>query len=493
MIQAHRLDDLTRRHLRRLELLAHDVTAPFSCGGTVPLAALPTLRFPTGHRLPLDLDRGSYRVVEALKRRARKASFGEGSSTRHDPRVRDGLQLSASGGAFTVEGFDPEALGILATARAALCPRDPSPLRAELYALNVYDSGGHFAPHKDTPRGDDMLGSLVIGLASLYEGGDLVIVHRGATETYAWGGRRLGTEPHAGWAAFFGDVDHEVRSVSSGTRITLSYILRRGEGAALDVAAPHAQTEALADALSEALADRAFLPHGGVLGFSCFHLYAESPGLLRGATAITEAALPAEGAACGSLAPVQARDRAAMTYPEYLDFERAAEGRHEFVNGLVYAMAGGSPEHARLAQSIGAELRAALRAAGCAVFSSDLRVRVLATGRSTYPDLTVVCGRLERAPDDDDAVTNPTVLVEVLSDATETADRGDTWAHYQRIPSLQAYLLVSQSSPRIEVFARDEAVPGGWQYRAYGAGETVKLARPLLRVDLDAVYDNPLG
>lgn len=77
-----------------------------------------------------------------------------------------------------------------------------------------------------------------------------------------------------------------------------------------------------------------------------------------------------------------------MTYPEYLDFERAAEGRHEFVNGLVYAMAGGSPEHA----------------------SSDLRVRVLATGRSTYPDLTVVCGRLERAPDDDDAVTNPAVL-----------------------------------------------------------------------------------
>lgn len=182
-----------------------------------------------------------------------------------------------------------------------------------------------------------------------------------------------------------------------------------------------------------------------------------------------------------------------MTYPEYLDFERAAEGRHEFVNGLVYAMVGGSPEHARLAQSIGAELRAALRAAGCAVFSSDLRVRVLATGRSTYPDLTVVCGRLERAPDDDDAVTNPTVLVEVLSDSTETADRGDKWAHYQRIPSLQAYLLVSQSSPRIEVFARDEAVPGGWQYRAYGAGETVKLARPPLRVDLDAVYDNPLG
>jgi len=111
-----------------------------------------------------------------------------------------------------VEGFDPEALGILATARAALCPRDPSPLRAELYALNVYDSGGHFAPHKDTPRGDDMLGSLVIGLASPYEGGDLVIVHRGATETYAWGRRRHEIEPHAGWAAFFGDVDHEVRS-----------------------------------------------------------------------------------------------------------------------------------------------------------------------------------------------------------------------------------------------------------------------------------------
>lgn len=191
--------------------------------------------------------------------------------------------------------------------------------------------------------------------------------------------------------------------------------------------------------------------------------------------------------------PVQARDRAVMTYPEYLAFERAAEGRHEFVNGLVYAMAGGSPEHARLAQSLGAELRAALRAAGCAVFSSDLRVRVMATGRATYPDLTVVCGKLERAPDDDDAVTNPVVLVEVLSESTETADRGDKWAHYQRIPSLRAYLLVSQSGPRIEVFSRDEAVPGGWQYRAYGAGETLRLERPSLEIALDAVYDNPLG
>ena len=181
-----------------------------------------------------------------------------------------------------------------------------------------------------------------------------------------------------------------------------------------------------------------------------------------------------------------------MTYEEYVAFERDAEGKHEFVHGHVYAMSGGSPEHARLSQAIGAALTVALRGKSCAAFSSDLRVRVEATGRSTYPDVTVVCGKLERDAIDADAVTNPRVIVEVLSPSTESSDRGDKWAHYQRIEFLREYVLVSQSTPRIEVFSRDEA-QSGWLYRQYGAGQTVELRSLETSLDVDAIFANPLS
>jgi len=181
-----------------------------------------------------------------------------------------------------------------------------------------------------------------------------------------------------------------------------------------------------------------------------------------------------------------------MTYEAYLVLERDSASKHEYVNGGVYAMAGGSPEHARLAQAVGAELRAALRGRPCAPFSSDLRVRVLATGRSTYPDVTVIRGAVERASDDDDAAINPAVIVEVLSDSTESADRGDKWAHYQRIPSLGEYVLVSQVGRRIEVYSRDPDHPDRWHYQEYGAGASLPLARLGVTLEVDAVYANPL-
>lgn len=181
-----------------------------------------------------------------------------------------------------------------------------------------------------------------------------------------------------------------------------------------------------------------------------------------------------------------------MTYEAYVELERASTSKHEYVNGRVYAMAGGSPEHARLAQAIGAELRVALRGRPCAPFSSDLRIRVPATGRSTYPDVTVICGSVETAGDDD-AATNPALIVEVLSESTESADRGDKWAHYQRIPSLGEYVLVSQVAPRVEVYSRDPAHPERWHYQEHGPGATVHLTRLGVMLEVDAIYANPLA
>jgi Uma2 family endonuclease len=179
-----------------------------------------------------------------------------------------------------------------------------------------------------------------------------------------------------------------------------------------------------------------------------------------------------------------------MTYAEYLAAEGVSELRHEYLNGEVWAMAGGTPEHSALAAAMIAQLGASFHGKPCRTFSSDLRVRILDTGLSTYPDVSVVCGQLETAPDDPDAVTNPIVLVEVLSESTEGYDRGAKAAHYRRIPSLREYVLVSQAEPRIEVHRRAES--GRWELLEARPGETIELVSLGARLDVAAMYANPL-
>ncbi|MEM1417799.1 MAG: Uma2 family endonuclease [Myxococcota bacterium] len=177
----------------------------------------------------------------------------------------------------------------------------------------------------------------------------------------------------------------------------------------------------------------------------------------------------------------------AMTYADYLAYEAEAEGKHEYVNGMVVAMAGGSREHARLAMRLALRLGLLAEAQGCIVLSSDGRIRIEATGRSTYPDLSVVCGGPEPATDDPEATTNPVVLVEVLSETTEREDRGSKWAHYQRLPALRGYLLVSQSEPRLELFFRDDEA-GAWVYRQAGPGGRLDLPALDGALDVDDIY-----
>jgi Uma2 family endonuclease len=182
--------------------------------------------------------------------------------------------------------------------------------------------------------------------------------------------------------------------------------------------------------------------------------------------------------------------KVSFRYADYLEQERASPTKHEFLNGEIFAMAGGTPEHARLASRVTGALLAQLRGRPCEAFSSDLRVRVLATGLSTYPDISVVCGRLERDPEDADTIVNPIVLVEVLSDSSEAYDRGENFAHYRRIPSLKEYVLASQGEPRIEVFRRNE--DGGWTLYDAGPSERVKLLSIGCELSVDEVYLNAL-
>ncbi len=163
-----------------------------------------------------------------------------------------------------------------------------------------------------------------------------------------------------------------------------------------------------------------------------------------------------------AFAPRQPRHR--YTYDEYLAFERDSELKHEYDDGDIFAMAGGSRRHNALASRISAALEGARRP-GCVAFQSDQKVRILATGRATYPDASMVCGSIEGDPADPSGatITNPTLIVEVLSPSTEEADRGHKWLQYQLIPSLQEYVLVSQAQPRIERYRR--LASGGWEYR----------------------------
>jgi Uma2 family endonuclease len=179
------------------------------------------------------------------------------------------------------------------------------------------------------------------------------------------------------------------------------------------------------------------------------------------------------------------------SFAEYLTVDEASETRHEYVNGEIFAMSGGTLEHSELAANVIAALATQLRGKPCVVFTSDARVRVLATGLATYPDVSVVCGAIQRDPQNKNTLTNPVVLVEVLSDSTEGYDREEKFSHYRRIPSLREYLLVSQYEKRIEHLSRND--DGSWTLRDVVAPGMVELPSIGCSLALEEIYQSPLG
>ena len=175
------------------------------------------------------------------------------------------------------------------------------------------------------------------------------------------------------------------------------------------------------------------------------------------------------------------------TEDEYLALEADSEQKHELINGEVVAMAGGSVAHNLLGAQLARCLGNALFGRRCLVLSSDQRVMVAETGLYTYPDLTIVCGSPHRAPKSASAVTNPILLVEVLSPDTELYDRGAKFAHYRHLASLQGYLLVAQDTPRLEYFHR---MPSGqWLLTVAEAGALEVTCLGVV-IDVAEVYQN---
>ena len=183
----------------------------------------------------------------------------------------------------------------------------------------------------------------------------------------------------------------------------------------------------------------------------------------------------------------QAILRARLSEQEYLEFERSSPEKHEYADGEIFEIPGGTFAHSVVTANIVGEAWNALADRRWRVLGSNMRVKVAATGRYVYPDVLIVGERPELTDETRDTLLNPRLIVEVLSDSTEAYDRGDKFAGYRTIASFQEYVLASQKQPRIEVFTRQP--DGSWTLRIYGPGERAVLASVECSIEVDKVYE----
>lgn len=173
---------------------------------------------------------------------------------------------------------------------------------------------------------------------------------------------------------------------------------------------------------------------------------------------------------------------------EYLRIERQSEIRSEYLNGEIFAMVGASREHNLIVANITRELTQQLKGKPCELYPNDMRVRIPATGLYTYPDVVVVCGEPVFEDKHVDTLLNPTLIIEVLSESTESYDRGRKFRHYQTVGSIVEYLLVTQDEYRVERFLRQP--DANWLYSdARSPKGSLELVSIQCRLTLQEVYD----
>ena len=182
-------------------------------------------------------------------------------------------------------------------------------------------------------------------------------------------------------------------------------------------------------------------------------------------------------------------DRRRMSLAEYLSWEERSGGKHEFYRGEVFAMAGASTRHNRIAGNIFARLHQLLENRPCEPFGSDQRIRINAVDLSTYPDVSVICGGVKVDAVDRHGVTNPRVIVEVLSKSTENYDRGRKFEFYQHLESFAEYVVVYQDEPKIIHYVRQD--DRSWTYKLLvGDQEQLRLQSNDCNLPFTAIYRN---
>jgi Uma2 family endonuclease len=172
---------------------------------------------------------------------------------------------------------------------------------------------------------------------------------------------------------------------------------------------------------------------------------------------------------------------------EYLAQERHAEFKSEYLRGEVFAMAGASYEHTLIKDNLAREAGNQLKGGPCRVLTSDMRVKVNATGLYTYPDVAIVCDRPQFEDEEFDTLLNPRAVVEVLSESTERYDRGAKFGHYRKVLSLQEYVLVAQDKPLVERYVRQ--ADDSWLLTVFeGLPQTFAFASVPAQIPLADIY-----
>jgi Uma2 family endonuclease len=174
-----------------------------------------------------------------------------------------------------------------------------------------------------------------------------------------------------------------------------------------------------------------------------------------------------------------------MSVEEYLEFERQSEQRHEYIDGYVYALAGGTLNHSLLCTNMTIELGVALRDTPCRVYSSDAKVR-LSSSHYVYPDVSVSCD--DRELGNDEALHYPKVVIEVLSPSTERDDRSKKFDYYRMCPTLQEYVLIDTERMAVDIFRR--ASTNLWTYHPFREQDQVVIACLKIEIPLSTLYRN---
>ncbi len=183
---------------------------------------------------------------------------------------------------------------------------------------------------------------------------------------------------------------------------------------------------------------------------------------------------------------MSAQPKLYLSLEEYFKFEETSEIKHEYHDGVAYAMAGASETHNLIAMEVGWNLHNQLGGTSCRPYPSDFRLKIEAEDVYTYPDISVICGETRQAGGRRDTFVNPTVLIEVLSESTEAYDRGKKTESYRTTPSLQEYLLIAQDRPHVEHYRRQGHC---WLFREYSAlGEEITLDSIGCKLTLAGIY-----
>lgn len=182
---------------------------------------------------------------------------------------------------------------------------------------------------------------------------------------------------------------------------------------------------------------------------------------------------------------VSAHDHHRLTPQDYFDWEVQQELRHEYFDGEVFAMAGGSLPNADIALNIASLLRAQLQGR-CKVRNSDAKVGITDDGPFVYPDVSVSCDQRDRTAQKFSRY--PSLIVEVVSPGTEAYDRGGKFTLYRRLESLKEYVLVGSETKTVEIFRRHS--DGSWAFIPYGMGETIELASLEIMVPMASIYED---